>query len=507
MSVLIAGQNIDWAPQVVEFRPPTDVTLIAALALNEQGRAEPADGLVVEGRPVSAGITLQDRVLRVDLDGLGVSTHRVLCIAYTDGRRPTAYDCAIGDVNFAVTDPFAATICFEIYRRGTKWKLRAVGQGYAGGLSELLVAHGLTNSAMPVAPGPPAAAPQPLPSEPLSGPTAEPLQRVRMIYEDAARITAAFLSAQEYASSRLDDELSQAVGDPATRNTAAGNAATAAAHKRHDDLIARARIDYDRDATHLINELRELDDNLPPSMASWKSSAWRRSPEPSDAVRLGSLSVTELGPLTIPVCVPSPLRRPIWVDANDSRAALSAVTALVLRLLAASPHPAPSLDVIDLAGGLRPMWESLAGRMIRPVVSDPADIAPRLKELVTATDIAEMRLSVADERSPASVVVFSDFGFGLPPASLDDVIALAAKSGLGTSLVLVGENNWEGADSRLRDLAEFSQHVTLIDGVMLDPWTQNPWNFTVDTAPESGRTLSDLLTSMTALPPLERGLS
>ncbi|MCP9274107.1 TerD family protein [Mycolicibacterium arenosum] len=502
MGALVAGQNVEWGSRSVEFRAPAGVDGVAALAVNEQGRADAPERLIVTGRPIGGGIALRDNVIHVDLDVVDDAVQRVLCIAYTGGPRPGAFDCAIGDVTFAVSDPFPATVCFEVYRRGPTWKLRAVGQGYAGGLPELLAAHGLTGSAIPTAAAPPAVEPD-QPPQPSPGPTVEPLQRIWMIYEDAARISAAFLSAREYATSRLDDELSAAIADPATRNTPAATAASNSAHQRHDELIARARADYDRDSTYLVNELREVDDTLPPSMASWKSPAWRRRPEAGDAVRIGSLSNAELGPLSIPFCVPAPLRRPMWIETVESSAAVPVLTALVLRLLAASPHPAPTLDVIDLAGGLHALSHPLAHRMVRPVVSDSADIAPRLKELVDAADLAEMRLGVDGQRSPASVVVFADFGFGLPPEALGDVIALAAKSGLGSSLLIVGENNWDGTDSRMRELSEYSQHIVITDGVMLDPWTRNPWTFVPDTAPEPGRTVSDLLAGMSALQPFE----
>nr|WP_276509209.1 TerD family protein [Pseudoclavibacter chungangensis] len=42
-----------------------------------------------------------------------------------------------------VADARPASICWEVYRRGEGWKIRAVGQGYDGGLGALLVAHGV----------------------------------------------------------------------------------------------------------------------------------------------------------------------------------------------------------------------------------------------------------------------------------------------------------------------------------------------------------------------------
>ena len=61
-------------------------------------------------------------------------------------------------------------IAIEVYRRGVDWKVRAVGQGYAGGLADLIADHGVSvDDAGPSAQSvPPAAVPPPVP------PTARP---------------------------------------------------------------------------------------------------------------------------------------------------------------------------------------------------------------------------------------------------------------------------------------------------------------------------------------------
>ena len=504
MVALVPGQNVELSRRELVFPLPSGARRVAALVLDEQRHAHGGDDLVHGPGSHQSGIAWRDNGIHFDLDSLSAAAHRVLCIAFSDEGRPGALACSLGDVSFAIAggDVHRATVCFEVYRRGTGWKVRAVGQGYAGGISELLVAHGLTGSEAGTAPPPPPP-PQPVPPPPVPtgvGPTVDPLRQIWMIYEDAARISAAFRSARDFASSRLDDEMSAAVADPSTRNTPAASAAAAAAQGRHDDLVERARSDYDGDATHLINELRELDGDLPPALASWQSASWRRGPASSSGLRIGSISVSKLGPLAVPLCVPAPLQRPLWLEFAESTAAITVVTSLVLRLLAAAWHPAPTLDVIDLAGGLRPFWQPLADRMVRPVVNDPSGIAPRLRELVMAADLADMRAEVEGQPSPASVVVFGDFGFGLQPEAIADVAALAGKSGLGTSLILVGEDNWDGVSPLMRELSEFSQHVGA-DGQVYDPWTGNAWAFRPDVAPEPGRSLADLLGGMAALQP------
>ncbi|MBN1174120.1 MAG: TerD family protein [Micromonosporaceae bacterium] len=66
-------------------------------------------------------------------------------------------------------------IALEVYRRAGAWKVRAVGQGYAGGLAELITDHGVVVDGAPSAP---VAAPPPGPAQrpaaPPPGPAPQP---------------------------------------------------------------------------------------------------------------------------------------------------------------------------------------------------------------------------------------------------------------------------------------------------------------------------------------------
>jgi stress response protein SCP2 len=61
-------------------------------------------------------------------------------------------------------------IALEVYRRGGDWKVRAVGQGYAGGFAALVTDHGVSVDDAP-APTPPVATP-PAPAPPAPAPPA-----------------------------------------------------------------------------------------------------------------------------------------------------------------------------------------------------------------------------------------------------------------------------------------------------------------------------------------------
>ncbi|HMS77452.1 TerD family protein [Gordonia sp. (in: high G+C Gram-positive bacteria)] len=67
----------------------------------------------------------------------------------------------------------SVVVAIEIYRRGNQWKVRAVGQGYAGGFADLVRDHGVSVDDEPTPPPPvqapqPVAAPAPVPEISLS---------------------------------------------------------------------------------------------------------------------------------------------------------------------------------------------------------------------------------------------------------------------------------------------------------------------------------------------------
>jgi len=68
-------------------------------------------------------------------------------------------------------------IALELYRRQDAWKVRAVGQGYAGGFAALVTDHGVSVDDAPAQPA--AAAPQPVTPPPASAPAAPPAPPVQ----------------------------------------------------------------------------------------------------------------------------------------------------------------------------------------------------------------------------------------------------------------------------------------------------------------------------------------
>lgn len=368
---LKAGQNTALTADSVRFTAQTSGTVeLGALVVGEDLRVRDVHDHVCASRPAAPGVSFAGAAVDLTLSQLRSDAHAVLLFVaggQTLGAvTASLYENGSPAAEFVVapTAGESALICLEVYRRGGGWKLRALGQGYAGGTAQLLTAHGVT------APEPaPAQAWQPQPLAPPSAPTetvARPvpasgiplevdhgLQRMWMIFEDAARSAAALVSARDYATKRLDQELSEAVSNPATRNTPAADAARAQAQRRHDDLVALADADHRRDSDQLGQEIAEADAAMPAALASWLAPAWTTRAARADGIRLGELYALDRGGLRVPYCVPVPLNRPLWVDTESTAAASRVVGALVARLVAAIPDKLTKVDLIDLTGGLR----------------------------------------------------------------------------------------------------------------------------------------------------------
>ncbi|MGW9262957.1 TerD family protein [Gordonia terrae] len=147
------------------------------LILGEDGRVRSNDDLIFYNQPsgvggavrlVSAGAHAQDAddesftqrdAVEVDLARIPDSVARIVVTASTDPRTELSFgDAGLVTMHVAHADqpdaPFVvhameglsserALIFGEIYRRNDAWKVRAVGQGYDGGLEALVSDHGI----------------------------------------------------------------------------------------------------------------------------------------------------------------------------------------------------------------------------------------------------------------------------------------------------------------------------------------------------------------------------
>ncbi|MFI8516360.1 TerD family protein [Streptomyces sp. NPDC085481] len=399
---LVRGQNHPLPHTRLEIRASAGHPVVAAATLgDEQGRIAGAGAVAHPGAAALPGVEVPRQAaaqhrLAVDLEAVEEAVHRV-CVLLAlpvgvDGPdrfgasaapvvTVTAADgTGIADYTITGLDRESAVVALELYRRQGAWKVRAVGQGYEGGLAALFadqglqrpaelagtileaVAQGLARSVAappprvpdtdrvrqtaPVATGGPIdythrgrrPAPETTQGPPPALPSAPPAHpapiagdatgwsmderlynQVWGMFEDLARTAAAYRSACQFAESRLDQELDRALSDPRNRIGGAGDAARAAAKAKHDELTARAQEALDRDLAQLAAESQVVEPALPAAYARWDSPVWQAYRVPMEApmaVRLGDLHLPERTGLRIPFLARLPLARGLWIDSG-----------------------------------------------------------------------------------------------------------------------------------------------------------------------------------------------
>ncbi|WP_258725645.1 TerD family protein [Cellulomonas sp. NS3] len=543
---LAKGQNAPWpdAGVLVEVVGAAVADCdVSVLLVDAQQRVASSDDLVFYNQPTAPGAVLEPGTparVRLDLASVPARVHAVLCVVSVDPHRPALGALPLltavlrgGDGTERARFPLVgltserAVVAVEVYRRGPAWKVRAVGQGYDGGLAQAVTAHGVEvddEDATP-APAPPAPSasrgpgtalpPPPGPAAPLPPGTSDGerlLRQAAAIFEDAARSTAALRSSVGYADGRRDAALGEIVADPRLRGGAAHQQASAAAEREHADLVGQARARHDADLRQLAAELAEYDTRLPAAMAPWTSPAWRgwRPPsQPAPAVRVGELHVEEAPWLQLPMLLALPLTRPLWVDTrtDPGGAAVRKVRALVTRLLAAYPAGGLEVLVVDLTGGLAPSLAALAQPgsrvMMTPAATSVAAAGTVLDALVRRVDLVQMARSagamdalggdVADR-----LLVLHDFPTALDDAAVGRLRYLVDEGpSAGVQVLLTGEHSPVHAGSPLvTTLFRESMRLPLEpDDHLADGWTGTQWRYTPDLGPDDADVLDGVLRS------------
>ncbi|MCX4574271.1 TerD family protein [Streptomyces sp. NBC_01571] len=161
---LVRGQNHPLSQVRLEVRVSAGRPVVAGATLSdEQGRVRGAEWVAHPGAPTLPGLEVSkqaaaDHRLAFDLDALPGTVHRVsVLLALPAGVGPVRFGAVAAPfvavtgldgsevASYTITglDTESAVVALELYRRQGAWKVRAVGQGYAGGLAELLTDQGL----------------------------------------------------------------------------------------------------------------------------------------------------------------------------------------------------------------------------------------------------------------------------------------------------------------------------------------------------------------------------
>ncbi|MEU5364461.1 TerD family protein [Streptomyces sp. NPDC005925] len=166
---LVRGQNHPLSQTRLEIRVSAGTPIVAAATLSdENGRVGGVEWVAHPGTPTLPGLEVSrqaaaDHRLAVDLDAIPDAVHRVnvlLALPSADGGGPVRFGAVAAPfvavtgldgtevASYTITglDAETAVVALELYRRLDSWKVRAVGQGYAGGLGELLTDQRLTEA-------------------------------------------------------------------------------------------------------------------------------------------------------------------------------------------------------------------------------------------------------------------------------------------------------------------------------------------------------------------------
>jgi hypothetical protein len=659
---LVRGQNHPLSQVHLEIRVAAGKPVVAAATLgDEHGRIHGVEWVAHPGTPTLPGLEVSkqaaaDHRLAVDLGAMPEAVHRVsVLLALPLGADGPARFGAVAAPFVAVTgldgtevasytitglDAESAVVALELYRRQGAWKVRAVGQGYAGGLAELLtdqglpqahqlaggineaVAQGLARSvaappprttdgdrsrqaatpgvgpegsgpttqgasgavvpqptspygaqgapgdvgpqsgypgsaapadhsatSQPAAPatgGPidyshprrhAGAPPQPAPPAP-PGQAAQPVagdatgwsmeerlyNQVWGMFEDLARTMAAYRSAVDFADSRMEKELDQALSDPRSRIGGQSDAAREAAQAKHAQLVDQARAALDRDLAQLAAESEVVEPALPLAFAGWDNPVWHGYRVPMEipmALRLGDLHLPESPELRIPMLVRLPLERGLWIDSGaesldgsfaDShelrRLALDTAVAHAARLLAVYPAGEFAVHVIDPAGSAAQALVPLVhtGVLAAPPAVGAAGVADVLTRLTQRVDLVQMavRAGAADSLPPGldtaeQLLIVNDFPHGFDDRAVTQLRYLADEGpAVGVHLMMVADREDAAGYGPLLDplWRSLMRLTPLPDDHLADPWVGHAWTYEPSLVPPGSQVLRQVLTEV-----------
>ncbi|GHB30181.1 export associated protein [Streptomyces viridiviolaceus] len=167
---LVRGQNHPLPQARLEIRISAGTPVVAGATLgDENGKVHGFEWVAHPGTPTLPGLEVSrqaaaDHRLAVDLEAVPEAVHRVsvlLALPAADGTVPVRFGAVAAPfvavtgldgtevASYTITglEAESAVVALELYRRQGAWKVRAVGQGYAGGLAELFTDQDLPQAA------------------------------------------------------------------------------------------------------------------------------------------------------------------------------------------------------------------------------------------------------------------------------------------------------------------------------------------------------------------------
>ncbi len=638
---LVRGQNHPLPTTRLEIRVSAGHPVVACGSCSDERGAVHEEWIAHPGAPVVPGIEVPRQATEaprfaVDLSAVPAAVHQVnVLLALPEGTGGPAqfgataapFLVVVGDdgtevASFTITglDTETALVAVELYRRQGAWKVRAMGQGYAGGLAQLLGDQGLVNAhekaaeiqrtAVPRTPRtepaqlnsrgadgahvrPAAPRSQPPGQDPAAGaqsgaatgssvaqppttpdappgsggpidyahprrrsappppppaaPAAEPGQFARPVagdatgwsmeerlynqiwgmFEDLARTVAAYRSAVEFAESRMDQEIDQALSDPRSRIGGTGNAARTAARDKCEQLTTQARQALDRDVTQLAAESDVVEPALPPAFARWDNPAWHAYRVPMEipmALRLGDLQLPETPELLIPFLIRLPLERGLWVDSGRTgseaammldegqlkKLAMDCAVTHAARLLAVYPAGEFTVHAIDPAGtaaaSLAPLVDS--GVLAAPPARGAQGVSDTLAKLTQRVDLVSMavRGGAADALPPdldtaEQLLIVNDFPHGFDDRAVTQLRYLADEGpAVGVHLMMVADREDASAYGPVLDpLWRSLLRITPVpDDHLADPWVRHAWTYQPLAVPPGSAVLRQVLDQVAA---------
>ena len=157
-SSLTKGQNGSiTANDIVVTVGLTAAADMSALLVRADGKVRSDNDFVFFNQPTAPGASLHDGSLSLSLDKIPTDIDQVRTVitladtaaTFGGSAAPTARVAdAAGNLLYEYRIDGLSTesivIAVEIYRRAGAWKVRAVGQGYAGGFAALVTDHGVS---------------------------------------------------------------------------------------------------------------------------------------------------------------------------------------------------------------------------------------------------------------------------------------------------------------------------------------------------------------------------